>query len=375
MTISQVTVVLQQWGDKITLTDIAKMTIKHPVVELAKERVSLQVGETLERNTFVNLLGGTQINYVNSRGSRAALVAGDVLNTFEISRAYAQLVNLGAPEYMGQTETDMKKAAGEGGAKASANPRSVSHYVAVCHPFVEADIRQNTSWVTASSYSDVNKLYNNEAGQWSSMRFCRTNMCPSFTGFALVTGTAGTAGSLATSTTYNIIVTGSDVQNQYESRIHQVSGNISVTGPTGSISVTTPNVPGFTFNVYIGTTSSPGNLGLSASGPTSGPMQGQAVQLPANTVVIITGIGLAQSPPAAPATGITVYPTFVFGKGAYAQVVLDEVEIIWNDKPDKGDPLNQLRVIGWKCLYGTLLKNNAFMMRIESVSAFNTTFG
>lgn len=375
MTISQVTVTLQQWGDKITLTDVAELTIKHPVMTQAKERVALQVAETLERNTFVNLLGGTQINFVNSRGARASLVAGDVLNTFEISRVYSQLVTLGAPEYMGQTETNMKKSVADGGSKASANPRSVSHYCAVCHPFVEQDVRQNSTFVIASAYSDVNKLYNNEAGQWASLRFCRTNMCPSFTGVALVTGTAGSAGSLATSATYNIIVTGSDLQNQYESRVYQVSGNISVTGPNGSLAVTTPNTPGFTYSVYIGTTASPGSLGLSASGPTSGPMQGQAVQLPFNTTVVITGIGLTQAPPAAPATGVTVYPTFVFGKGAYAQVTLDEIKITWLDKADKGDPLNQLRVVGWKCYYGTLIKNNLFMARIESTSAFSTAFG
>lgn len=375
MTISQVTVTLQQWGDKITITDVAELTIKHPVMNQAKERVALQVAETLERNTFVNLLGGTQINYVNSRGQRSLVQAGDVLNTFEISRIYSQLVTLGAPEFLGQMETNKKVSAADGGAKASANPRSVSHYVAVVHPFVEQDIRQNSTFVLASAYSDVNKLYNNEAGQWASLRFCRTNMVPTFTGIALVTGTPGTAGNLATSTTYNIQVTGSDIQNQYESQIYQVSGNISVTGPNGSISVTTPNTPGYTYSIYIGTTSSPANLGLSTAGPTVGPMQGQAVQLPYNTTVVITGIGLTQSPPAAPATAVTVYPSFVFGRGAYAQVVLDEIKITWLDKADKGDPLNQLRVVGWKCYYGTLIKNNLFMARIESASAFSSTFG
>jgi hypothetical protein len=72
------------------------------------------------------------------------------------------------------------------------------------------------------------------------------------------------------------------------------------------VSFTTPNIAGFTFNAYIGTTTSPYNLGLSTSGPTSGPMTGQAVQLPANTAVTLTGIGITQVPPAAPATGVTV---------------------------------------------------------------------
>ena len=80
MTIAQVSVTAQQWGDKVTITDVAEMTIKHPLFKKATELVALQLSETLERNTFNALMGGTQVNYVNSRGSRGALVAGDVLD-------------------------------------------------------------------------------------------------------------------------------------------------------------------------------------------------------------------------------------------------------------------------------------------------------
>ena len=85
MTIQQVTGVCQQWGDKITSTDTAELTIKHPIVQKAKDLIGLQIGETLDRNTFNNLMAGAQVNFVNTRGSRAALVAGDVLNTHEIA--------------------------------------------------------------------------------------------------------------------------------------------------------------------------------------------------------------------------------------------------------------------------------------------------
>ncbi len=132
---------------------------------------------------------------------------------------------------------------------------------------------------------------------------------------------------------------------------------------------------GYTFNVYVGTTSSPSNLGLSASGPTVGPLQGQATQLPANTAVVITGLGVAQTPPATPGTLLTVYPTFVIGRGAYGQVVLDNVKFSYLKDADKSDPLNQLRVVGWKAFYGTILLNVAFMARIESVSAYTATYG
>ena len=107
----------------------------------------------------------------------------------------------------------------------------------------------------------------------------------------------------------------------------------------------------------------------------TGPLTGQATQLPSNTAVVITGLGTVQSPPAAPATGVTVYPTYVFGRGAYGQVKLDDIKYSYLDKADKSDPLNQLRVIGWKVMYGTIILNNLFAARLESTSAFSATFG
>lgn len=376
MTIGQVTATALQWGDKITITDVAEMTIKHPLFKKAIELMGLQVAETLERNTFVNLMGGAQINYVNQRGARASLQVGDVMNIHELNRAYAMLLTLGAPRFDGDEMTDTKLQADSGGARASNDPRRMPHYVSVLHPFVAGDLRENQPIQYAWSQSDINRLYNYELGEWSGIRFCMSNLVPTFTGNAQINPTAGTAGSLATNS-YFIIVTASDTQNQYESQIYLVSNTTSVTGPNGSLSVALPTLAGFTFSVYVGLTNAPANLGLCALGPTVGPLQGQATQLAGGQTVVITGIGVSQIPPApAPtAAGTTVYPTYIFGRGAYGQVMLDDVKFTYLKEPDKSDPLNQLRIVGWKAFYGTIFLNQQFMMRIESTSAFNATFG
>ena len=377
MSIQQVSATAQQWGDKITITDVAELTIKHPLFVKATELTALQIAETLERNTFNTLNSGTQVNYVNSRGSRAALTTGDVLNPHEVNRAYGALFTLGAPRYMGDEMTDTKLEANDGGADASSSPRKMPHYVSIMHPLVAQDMRENSTIVTAWSYSDINRLYNYEVGEWGGIRFCISNMVPTWTGIAAIQGTPGTAGALATNANYFIKVTASDTQNQFESQIYQASNAISVTGPNGSIAVTLPTLAGFTFNVYVGTgtAAAVANLGLTTSGPTIGPQAGQAVQLAGGQTVVITGIGAAQTPPAAPGTGFTVYPTYVIGRGAYGQVMLDDARFTYLKEADKSDPLNQLRVVGWKCFYGTLIENQQFFMRIESLSAFSATFG
>jgi N4-gp56 family major capsid protein len=375
LTIGQVSAVCQQWGDKVVITDVAEMTVFHPLFSKATELVGLQMGETLERNTFNNLMALTQVNYVNFRGSRASVQSTDYLDPATVSRTSANLETIGAPRFMGDEQTDQKNSVDGGGANASKNPRTNPHYAAIIHPLVVNDFRQNSTVATAWSFSDINRLYNFEAGEWAEVRFCKSNLIPTFTGVAAITTpTAGTAGTMATNT-YYVQVTASDTQNQYESRVYQVSTGIAVTGATGSLSVVLPTLAGFTFNVYVGTTSSPVNLGACANGPTYGPQTGQAAQLAGGQTVIITALGNAQVPPAAPATGITVYPTFVFGRGAYGQVVLDDPKFAYLKDPDKSDPFNQLRVITWKCFYGTIILNTQFAARIESAASTNGAFG
>jgi N4-gp56 family major capsid protein len=376
MTLAQITATAQQWGDRIIITDVAELTIKHPLFKKAIELTALQISETLERNCYNAIMGGSQVDFVGAVGARASLTTTSYITGDAFNRIFAQLVALGAPRYNGDEQTDVVLEADGGGARASESPRGMPHYVCVMHPFVMADLYKDTTITNALAYSDINRLYNYEFGEWRGIRFCMSNMVPSWTGYAAVTASASTTGSLA-SGTYKVQVTGSDTQNQFESYVAAVQTGLSV-GSSGTITLTTPNVPGYTFNVYLSAAngSTLTNLGLCASGPSNGPMTGQAIQLPANTAVTITGLGVAQVPPAYPGntTGITVYPTFVFGRGAYGQVILDDVSFSYLKEADKSDPLNQTRQLGWKTYYGTLIENQNFFGRIESVSAYGATF-
>lgn len=382
--LAQVNVTAQQWGDTITVTDISDFTIEHPLFEVATDLIAMNAAETLERNTSNALLAGTQVNYVNTRGSRALLQAGDVMNSHEVNRMVASLRIIGAPEYMGQTSEDEKVTAGKP-SMASKDPRGFQHYVAVCHPAVEADLRENSTVVLAWANSDVNKLYNNELGEWGGLRWCRSNMIPFFvgngtptTGASAANGsfTANTTGGSLAAGTYYLQITGSVVQNGYETLIGQASASITVGGAgAGSITVILPTSTSYVYNVYLDTVAAPVHLGVSASGPTVGPLAGQAVQLTAGATVTITGVGVARTPPAAPASGITVYPTFVFGRDAYGQVMLDDMKFFYLSAAEKVDPLNQLRMVGYKVMYGTIILNNNFFGRIEATSNFGSSFG
>lgn len=377
LSLAQVSATAQQWGDLVTISDIGEMTIEHDLFKVAIRLVAMQQAETVERNTFTALMAGTQVNFVNSRGARASLQAGDVLNPTEVNRMVGALRTIGAPEYMGQMEEDAKIEAGKP-SKASANPSGHSHYVGLIHPLVEQDMRSNSTVVTAWSYSDIYRLYNNELGEWGGIRFCRSNLIPTFTGAAQVNGSPVTSGGRLADATYYLVVTETDSITQVESVIHQVSSTVTISGGSGagSITLTAPTTSnGRLVTVYVGTTNAPTHLGKSVSGPTTGPLAGMATQIASGASVTITDIGIAQTPPAAPVTGLTVFPTFVIGRNAYGIVALDDVKFFYLKDPDKIDPQNQLRIVSWKIMYGTILLNQNFFGRIESTSAFSASFG
>jgi hypothetical protein len=351
------------------VTDVANLTIKHPIFQQAIQLVSLQMPETLERNTLNTLLAGNQVNYANGRANRAALVATDVMTPHESNKIVGSLSTYGAPRFLGDEREDMMLEAGAY-RDPSKSPAVMQHYVALIHDLSAMDMRENAQVNTAWAYSDVNRLYNNELGAFGGVRWVETNMMPYWVGVAAISGTGSTTGGQLATGTYYVQVTAAPAQTSVEQKIYQVSGSISITGPSGSISVTLPSLPGYVFNVYVGTTTSPTNLGTCALGPTIGPLAGQATQLAGAQTVVITGVGVAQTPPASPATGVYVFPTIFIGNNSYGQVILENPEFFYLTGADKSDRLNQTRVVSWKCFYGSIILNQAFFARCECSSAF-----
>jgi hypothetical protein len=293
------------------------------------------------------------------------------MSPHESNRLFASMAAYGVPRFNGDEREDMMIEAGAY-RDPSTTPRVKQHYVALISPFSAQDMRENSSVQQAWAYSDVNRLYNNELGDFGGIRFCETNMMPYWTGAAAINGTASASGGQLSTGTYYVQVTAAPALTSVEQTIYQVSSSISVTGPTGSISVTLPSFPNYVFNVYIGTTANPANLATAIGNgvPVTGVLAGQATQLQPNQTVTLTGIGVTQTPPAAPATGVSVFPVIFIGNHSYGQVLLENPEFHYLTGADKSDPLNQTRVVSWKVFYGSILLNTAFLARVECGSAF-----
>ena len=366
LTLSQVTATAQQWGDLIEITDVGELTIKHNLFQQAIKLTAMQLAETFERNTNNTLMTGTNIIYAGGKAARASLTATDVMSVTEINKAFGSMFTTGVPMFDGTMEEDYKVDAD----RQVQTPKE--HYVSIMHPLPSQDLLANSTIVTAFSYSQIERLYTAEIGEWGGFRFTRSNMVPTFTGSGTVTAALLAGGSLATATTWYPAMTGVNPLTGYEEVVYQIGAGVSVaTATSAALTVVTPTDTTHVYNIYLGTSAaSITHLAKSASGPTSGPMSGQAVQLPAATTVTLTALGTAQTPPSAPASGVTVYPTYWIGKGSYTIVNLDNAKFFYLRDADKSDPQNQLRIVSWKVFYGTLINNQAFLLRTESGSAY-----
>lgn len=63
---------------------------------------------------------------------------------------------------------------------------------------------------------------------------------------------------------------------------------------------------------------------------------------------------------------VTVYPTYFFGKDAYAVTDLQTLTSYREGPGGVTDPLHQIMTLGWKVGFKAVLLNNAFMARLET---------
>jgi hypothetical protein len=184
----------------------------------------------------------------------------------------------------------------------------------------------------------------------------------------------GFAGGLSASTVYDVTVTRIRKAYGLEEAVSAVIAQ-NTGGGNDSISVILPTDTTFMYRLYIGSSAGTRYLVPTAASATTvaadditGPTYegGQTVyitQLPTS----------GDTGPVAPASGVTVHVTWVFGMEAYGCVELDKLNAyLTEDKATKDDPLNQRRMAGWKAFYKTLVLNHNYLRKIESGSFFTS---
>lgn len=334
MAISIVDCVMDQWGDFVSLSDVAIDSVKHPVLQQAIELLGMQAAETVDREIIKVALTGTNIFFPGTVTARGSLTSGSKLSSAAMGKIVAQLRNDGAMPYDGE------------------------YFRGVLDPFSEDDMQNDTTFVDAAKYGAIKKLEVGEIGAWKGVRWMRSNTLPAL---SLLTGESGassnTVGSLAASTTYNFKVVMVNALTGFETDISAVGSAATGMGKS-SIDITIPSLPsgapaGSTFNVYAG--SNGGVLYLHSTGAAAGAT--------VNVGSLPTSGDVA---PVTPVTGFKTHILFVLGKQALAIPELNKIQAFLTPKAaSDSDPLAQRRKAGWKCDFKPVITNDLFMGRLE----------
>ncbi len=346
MSLTTVQAVADQWGAYIAISDVAQLTIKHPLLQVAMNLLGYQAAELVDREVIKVLLGGTSVTYGNNVANASLLTtpATDSLTDAVVQRMVSRLRTRGAYPYEGV------------------------NYVGVIDPAMEQDVTQssNSAFVSASAYSNVKQLYNGELGQWRGVRWMVSNFIPTITGVAAPSFSTPTGGTFAAAD-YRVYVAYIDVNTGFTTQMSIVASAVTFAS-LDKLTFTTPSDTAYQYQIFIGL----------AGGAVSGPFY-QASETTAgfNNIAAATAVEVLAPPVSGtvgqvpPASGAKIHSGWVFGKESYAVVDLMNLKS-YVSRPDAtiSDPLVQQRTVGWKLMFKSVIQNDNFMERCEVLSQF-----
>lgn len=313
LSVSTVTATVAQYGDYIVLSDLLDMTAIDDNIVQSLKLLGRQCGKT--RDTIVReiLNGGTSVLYASKWSgttetevtNRKDMDDSCVLKADTVHRASTQLAANDAPQINGA-------------------------YVAIIHPYVTYDIRNDSEWIDVHKYSETTEIFNREIGMLHGVRFVESTEAKIFYGADLsATSRALTVnGAVSAATTINVDET--LVANALNGRYVWVgTAKVKVTGNTTSaITVDTAVTCADDSKVY----------------PGEGAPNGKAIF----STLFLGG----------DAYGVTS----IAGRGA--ETIVKQL-----GSSGVGDALNQRSSVGWKCDLTAEILQQPYMLRVESISS------
>lgn len=347
MSLSTVSAVADQWGAFVEISDVALLTIKHPLLNVAMDLLGYQAAELVDREIIKILLASTNVTYGGAITSRQnlATVSTDSLSDATVQKVITHLRTQGAHPYEGV------------------------HYVGVIDPGMEQDVSAsaNTSFVNASAYGNAKQLYNGEIGTWRGVRWMTSNLIPKLAGLAAATYTTPTS-PVGTFAAANYTVT-TEYVSKATGLVEKYTADTAIAfAAADSLAGTTPSDTNYTYKIYIGIAGAAAGTVMYQGSATTYLFDG----IPASTAFsILAPPTSGTTAQAIPGSGKTVHFGWVFGKQAFAAVDLMNLKAYVSDgKAIVGDPLAQKRTVGYKLMFKPVIQNQNFLERIEALSAY-----
>lgn len=157
ITSTDVTATLVQYGDRVTITDVAQDTHEDPVLSESIEILSEQAAQMLETVRYNVIKAGTNVYYAN--GSARTDVNTPV--SLDLQRKITRLLK----RQNARKITRVVKSTPAFGTQAVAPA-----YIGLCHPDVESDLRSMSGFVPVEQYGSMTP-YESEVGKIEDVRY------------------------------------------------------------------------------------------------------------------------------------------------------------------------------------------------------------
>ncbi len=169
MSMVAMTATLSQWGDYVTISDVAEAHAIEDEYLGASEELGASAGETQDILVRDTLLGGTNI------------IFGDAMNgTTKVSTpsTEADLQTALASYTVNLTAMLINKARTNLAVGAKFKTFDGKYYIAIVHPHVAEDLRHDPEWIHAHEYAQPEEIYAGEIGRVHGFRFLESNLAP-----------------------------------------------------------------------------------------------------------------------------------------------------------------------------------------------------